>query len=1361
MSSLLSTLRAVGRTRKSGLRRGSALILAFFLAISMSVVGGLIRPAPAQAATETDCNFADPDTGTYASTLCWFNLSGFDPAQAADGQEMQVSIPGGYTMNFTLTATGGPVYADDFPTYSGAFLGNGGFYAGVGGQPALYQSQDGATSDVVLDDISLVNAAGQQVGGYALIGADAESTDVTESISWQSTSPIVSLVQNDDDDGLGNACGAGFTGIGTREVTCTGSGSSVKTGTAIVGSRSPTEFSQRMVGGGLQAVAFGVLVSSVELTKQVQNRFDDDSFDLSITRGDETVATASTGGTAASATTGQRTVVVGGAGSEFTLSEQADPGDLDLYNVSWSCTRNGEEDPALPTGDDVGSSADVHLGIGDDVSCTITNTGHPRSISLQKRADEPRDVNDDGITDSGDEIDYSFVVTNIGQTDVGDIAIDDSLIPGVTCPDVVLQPGEQTTCTPDQPYRITEADENLREVSNIATANGTVPGTDTDVRSDPSETVTPVEQVNPHLLLVKSADPDSEDSYRVGQQIAYTFTATNTGNVPVEDVAITDTQFSGSGDLSDLQCADDDDLEPGDQFSCTATYELTQADIDAGAVTNTATARGTGPNGNDVTSNEEDARVPVIPDPQVILLKTVDPHLAGGPGETVTYTFRVLNVGNVTLTDPTIDETSFSGSGTVPEADCPDGPLEPGELTTCTSEYTLTQDDVTQGRVTNTATVTATPPTGPTVASDPSRAILFAPPQPDISIDKSADPTDVEQAGDTVDYAFTVTNTGNVSLRDVTVNEVDFSGTGELAEISCPDDTLAAGADMTCTSEYTVTQDDIDTGLITNSASVSGTPPGEDAEPITSPIDDATVTAEQSPAIGLVKSASPSSYDEPGDVINYTFAVTNTGNVSLSNQDIEETAFSGSGDLADASCPAGVFAPGESVECVADYTVTQADIDRGSVRNTATATADPPYRTDRPTSDPDSVVVPAELNPSLTLRKSVDPITVDQAGDEVTYTFKITNTGNVTLHDVGVDENAFSGSGTAPAAVCPDDAKTLHPGDQVSCTAGYTVTQDDVDAGQILNTAVAEGTPPTTERPIHSDPSNAEITAARHPQLALDKSADQLTVDGVGQQLTYSFAVTNTGNVTLNKITIEDTQFSGSGTLSDPTCPDTKLAPGEQTTCTATYQVTEDDLDAGKIINTALAHGTPPGGGDRVSSNPDSVAVLHASEPGIALEATASTDTVDSAGQVITYTVTVANIGNTALTKVDVVEGLFTGHGDLGTLECPPVDRLPIGAELTCTVRYTVMAADLTGDPLQNTAEVTATDPTDNPVGGHGSASVNTVRPSGQHPAPSSPLGSTDSLSSTGAPYGLGFVVSGCLAALAGLGLLFGGRGRR
>ena len=146
------------------------------------------------------------------------------------------------------------------------------------------------------------------------------------------------------------------------------------------------------------------------------------------------------------------------------------------------------------------------------------------------------------------------------------------------------------------------------------------------------------------------------------------------------------------------------------------------------------------------------------------------------------------------------------------------------------------------------------------------------------------------------------------------------------------------------------------------------------------------------------------------------------------------------------------------------------------------------------------------------------------------------------------------------------------------CTATYTLTTADVDAGHLADTGVATGTPPSG--PDVTDDYPLDIPQAQSPAIAVVKSATPAQVHAAGDKVTYSFLVTNKGNVTLHGITVADTQLppASQAGLSAITCPDTTLAPGQAVTCTATYTVTQADIDHGTVDDTATATGTPPSG---------------------------------------------------------------------------------------------------------------------------------------------------------------------------------------
>jgi hypothetical protein len=84
--------------------------------------------------------------------------------------------------------------------------------------------------------------------------------------------------------------------------------------------------------------------------------------------------------------------------------------------------------------------------------------------------------------------------------------------------------------------------------------------------------------------------------------------------------------------------------------------------------------------------------------------------------------------------------------------------------------------------------------------------------------------------------------------------------------------------------------------------------------------------------------------------------------------------------------------------------------------------------------------------------------------------------------------------------------------------------------------------------------------------------------------VTFSYLLTNDGDVTLDGLHVDSSTFSGTGTLGPIVCPSTTLAPHAQMTCTVSYTLTPADIAAGTVTNSATAAGNPPGSSSVVSS---------------------------------------------------------------------------------------------------------------------------------------------------------------------------------
>ena len=368
---------------------------------------------------------------------------------------------------------------------------------------------------------------------------------------------------------------------------------------------------------------------------------------------------------------------------------------------------------------------------------------------------------------------------------------------------------------------------------------------------------------------------------------------------------------------------------------------------------------------------------------------------------------------------------------------------------------------------------------------------------PSVTLDKVAGAPSGNTAGSTVAYTFVVTNTGNVTLASVGVDDP------QVGPVTCPVTTLAPGASTTCTASYTLTQADVDAGSVVNTATASGTPPAGAAVTAT---DTVTSTVTAAPAISLDKQAAAPTGTTAGSTIAYTFLVTNTGNVTLHGVAIADPK------VGAVTCPVTTLAPGASTTCAATYTLTQADVDAGHVANTATVEGTPP--TGSPVTATDDTDSPIAAGPAITLEKTAAAPSGNTAGSTIAYSFVVTNTGNVTLTGVSVNDPQV-GTVTCPVA-------TLAPAASTTCTASYTLTQADVDAGSVANTATASGTPPTGAAVTATDTVTTIVTAA--PAISLDKQAGTPTGTSAGATIDYTFVVTNTGNVTLTGVAITDAQ---------------------------------------------------------------------------------------------------------------------------------------------------------------------------------------------------------------------------------------------
>jgi hypothetical protein len=217
---------------------------------------------------------------------------------------------------------------------------------------------------------------------------------------------------------------------------------------------------------------------------------------------------------------------------------------------------------------------------------------------------------------------------------------------------------------------------------NITYVDGTLTITQAPIPEAPAMEVTKTESY---------VDANQDEMINVGDTITYTLSVENTGNVNLTNIVITDPLL----DL-DIVVAE---LQVGESWSQTESYEITQADIDNGSVTNILTAEA-----EELEEPEEDQVITNLEEtPELTVEKSADKSQFSSVGERITYTYLITNKGNVTISGPfTIEDDKI---GTIVAESMPES-LSPGETFTVTGQYDVSRDDMDEGSVTNIVEVT-------------------------------------------------------------------------------------------------------------------------------------------------------------------------------------------------------------------------------------------------------------------------------------------------------------------------------------------------------------------------------------------------------------------------------------------------------------------------------------------------------------------------------------------------------------------------------------------------------------------------------------------------------------------------------
>ncbi|HEY0782327.1 MAG TPA: DUF11 domain-containing protein, partial [Thermoanaerobaculia bacterium] len=383
------------------------------------------------------------------------------------------------------------------------------------------------------------------------------------------------------------------------------------------------------------------------------------------------------------------------------------------------------------------------------------------------------------------------------------------------------------------------------------------------------------------------------------------------------------------------------------------------------------------------------------------------------------------------------------------------------------------------------------------------------------------------------------------------------------------------------------------TGSHTNTAHATGT---FNAMPVNSPDSSATYATT---SLTLAKSVAESTFTAPGDLLHYSYLVTNNGFAPLAGP------VTVSDNKATVTCPAvstvgdgdNFLDPGESITCTAVYTVTATDVANAAVTNTASATVD------GVTSNSDSKTVPLSTSADVSLVKTLSTAGPFSPGQSISYTIVVANAGPSTATNVQVTDTptnltitAVSGSGCSLPLPCTIPSLAAGANTTINVTATITA------AGAFDNSATATAVEfdPNTNNNTDSTGNGGTAGATPSVDLAITKTASSAVAE-VGGTFDYTLVVDNNGPGTATGVVVTDplpasfsllsatpTQGSCSGTTT-VTCYLGTMANGATVTSaihgtvnsagsltnTATVSSNETDSVPANNSSTATANGAP------------------------------------------------------------------------------------------------------------------------------------------------------------------------------------------
>ncbi|UYX54031.1 cell surface protein [Bacillus thuringiensis] len=900
-------------------------------------------------------------------------------------------------------------------------------------------------------------------------------------------------------------------------------------------------------------------------------------------------------------------------------------------------------------------------------------------------------------------------------------------------------------------------------------------------------------QININSPNIQATKSVNKSVAAIGDILTYTVTVPNTGLLPANNVIFTDILPNGTSFIPGTVTIDNvaqTNANPAagislgtinNNASRTVTFQATVVSLpNQNPISNTANitfqytpiAGGTTFNGL-ATSNSAGTQINLV---DINGTKSVN-KIFTDIGETLTYSISLANIGNIAATSAVYTDPIPSGTTFIPGSVTVNGITQAGANpangisigsiaanSTTTISFQVFVPSIPQTNpILNSGTTTyqyIPVPNQPAVnGTDTTNIVSTQVNNATVTMTKTVD-KNYADIGDTLTYTVAFTGTGNTNANNVIFTDAIPTGTTFVLNSLTIDGTTQVGANpansVNIGSIATGTTKNVSFQVVVNTIPVSNVVSnGSSASyqytvnpsqsPVTKNIASNVVTTQINNANLTLTKSTNKQFATIGDTISYTVLITNSGNTAATNVQLTDPLPNGTiltpgtvtlnGVLQNVNSlialPIGTIPGGATFTLSFQVTVINITSQNPIINNAFASyiyTVNPSLPPTSKTANSNSVTSTIRLA-NVHANKSVSQ-TFAEVGDVLTYTFALTNDGNVAANHVLLSDSIANGTSFVPNSVIVNGV--TQPGaTPASINIGSINANTTIAASfQVLITSIPNPNPISNSASISYnfivDPnaspvsknttSTTTFTQVNDANVISAKTVDRAFAT-VGDILTYTVILTNAGSVSADSPTFVDTNPDGTtfipntflinGVLQNNADPNIGVplpSIPANGSLTVSYQVTVTSLPTqNPTINSSstqysfiLNPGDPPiietSLSNTVSTQINLANVVIVKEADL---------TIADVGQPITYTISLANLGNTTANNVVVTDILPAGTtlvpnsifiGGASQLGADPSTGLQVGsipAGGFTTIVFQISANGIPSpNPVQNSASL-------------------------------------------------------------------------